>query len=427
MLVIQAIDNTPPQTSESILFTDVIGFVVKPGHTTAINGSCEVINGVSGKNEYITWDPNPGNPSKDYGEIIKAGNNSGETDLTDSETKIAGNVIIIIQEDTSGSTDGSMTLGGYGKDNKETRIVEPAANANFGINMNGTDVLLSTYEPTDIGDAADNSEKTTIVKLPTSTEMTLYNYVKNGESETANTWGLIPEVGFKRRYHANAKVCGGTLNVVGPNGKPNSISNIPIVFQGPAWDDNNILESGGVNYYKKQGAINLSSPGGTVVLDGNVTVKGCVGISSWDKIKYFSKGFDPSLTGVTHSTITMKNGASIEALGDGGNYPDTAYGIYLKYTNSNSSSTLDIILDNAKITTSNRDNYNPSDEVGIYIDSFKGTMNITLRNGAEISTSGTAIKLNNCSGTINIEVEEGCTITAPTQLNKNGDTSVNLI
>lgn len=258
--------------------------------------------------------------------------------------------------------------------------------------------------------------------------MTLYNYVKNGESETANTWGQIPKGGFKRRYHANAKVCGGTLNVVGPNGKPNSISNIPIVFQGPAWDDNNILESGGFNIYKKQGAINLSSPGGTVVLDGNVTVKGCVGISSWDKIyKYFSKGFDPSLTGETHSTITMKNGASIEALGDGGDYPDTAYGIYLKYTSSSPSSTLDIILDNAKITTSNKDNYNPLDEVGIYIDSFKGTMNITLRNGAEISTSGTAIKLNNCSGTINIEVEEGCTITAQTQLNKNGDTSVNLI
>ena len=427
LLVIQAIDNTPPQTSESILFTDVIGFVVKPGHTTVVNGSCEVINGVSGKNEYITWEPNPGNPSTENGTIINAGNNSGQTDLTNSETEIAGKVIIIIQEDTNGTTEGSMTLGGYGKDNNETRIVEPAANANFGINMNGTDVLLSTYEPTDIGDAADNSEKTTIVKLPTSTEMTLYNYVKNGESSTANTWGLIPEVGFKRRYNANAKVCGGTLNVVGPNGKPNSISNIPIVFQGPAWDDNNILESGGVNYYKKQGAINLSSPGGTVVLDGNVTVKGCVGISSWDKIKYFSKGFDPSLTGVTHSTITMKNGASIEALGDGGDYPDTAYGIYLKYTKSNSSSTLDIILDNAKITTSNKDKYNPSDEVGIYIDSFKGTMNITLRNGAEISTSGTAIKLNNCSGTINIEVEEGCTITAPTQLNKNGDTSVNLI
>ena len=86
-------------------------------------------------------------------------------------------------------------------------------------------------------------------------------------------------------------------------------------------NDNNIIDSGGLNIYKKQGAINLSSPGGTVILDGKVTVKGCVGISSWDKIyKYFSNGFDPSLTGETHSTITMKNGASIEALGDGGNY-----------------------------------------------------------------------------------------------------------
>lgn len=327
--------------------------------------------------------------------------------MTNPKTVIQTDTIYIIQEDANGSTDESMTLGGYGKNNNETRIVVPNPDTSFGINMNGTDVVLSTYSGSyDIT----NHEKTTIVKLPTSTTMTLFNYVMNGESETANTWGLIPEKGFKRRYNANAKVCGGTLNVVGPNGKPNSISNIPIVFQGPAWDDNNTPGSGGVDYYKKQGAINLSSPGGTVVLDGNVTVKGCVGISSWDKIKFLSNGFDPSLTGETHSTITMKNGASIEALGDGGDFPDTAYGIYLKYTNSNSS-TLDIILDNAKITTSNKNNYNPLDEVGIYIDSFKGTMNITLKNGTEISTGGTAIKIVNCAGSsVELKIESGCVI-----------------
>ena len=97
LLVIQTIDNTP-QTSESILFTDVIGFVVKPGHTTVINGSCEVINGVSGKNEYITWEDDPKNPE---GNTNTAGNASSgsQTDLTNPKTTIENNTIYVIQED----------------------------------------------------------------------------------------------------------------------------------------------------------------------------------------------------------------------------------------------------------------------------------------------------------------------------------------
>lgn len=426
LLVIQTIDNTPPQTSESILFTDVIGFVVKPGHTTAINGSCEVINGVSGKNEYITWEPNPGNPSTENGTIIKAGNNSGQTDLTDSETKIAGEVIIIIQEDTSGSTDESMTLGGSGKNNNETRIVEPEANANFGINMNGTNVVLSTYSGSyDIT----NNEKTTIVMLPTSTTMTLFNYVKGGESETANTWGLIPEKGFKRRYNANANLCGGTLNVVGPTGKDNSISNIPIVFQGPSCYDSNTFKSAAYNTFYKQGTINVTKPGGNIVLDGNVTVAGHTGISSWEA----KDSVISTIKNDTNTDIILKNGARIDSVGNYHtekvgtifpvtvDYSDTAYGIKLVGDSSSSSTgAIDISLDDGHISTSNADINNVPDkkktiltnETCIYIENFNGNITINLTNNSSlISESGTAIKIVNCAGsTVELKIESECVI-----------------
>ena len=290
LLVIQTIDNTP-QTSESILFTDVIGFVVKPGHTTVINGSCEVINGVSGKNEYITWEDDPKNPE---GNTNTAGNASSgsQTDLTNPKTTIENNTIYVIQEDTnktSGKGTGSMDLSTDGIYEEGPRIVTPPSDISFGINMNGTNVTLLTKTPNDI-EKFFNQENTTIVQVPLDTEMTLFNYKANGTSNKPNTWGLIPEGGFKRRYHANANIAGGTLNIVGPTKKENSISNIPIVFQGPAFDDNNTDDTGGIDAYKKQGAINLYSPGGKVVMDGKVTVSGCMGITSWDKVQKPSKG-----------------------------------------------------------------------------------------------------------------------------------------
>ncbi len=420
LLVIQTIDNTP-QTSESILFTDVIGFVVKPGHTTAINGSCEVINGVSGKNEYITWEDDPKNPE---GNTSTAGNESSGAQIDLTKGPINTNTIYVIQEDTSGSTDKSMTLGGYGKGNNETRVVVPEDNTNFGINMNGTDVVLSTYSGSyDIT----NNEKTTIVKLPTSTTMTLFNYVMNGESETANTWGLIPEKGFKRRYNANANVCGGTLNVVGPTGKDNSISNIPIVFQGPSCYDSNTFKSAAYNTFYKQGTINVSNPGGNIVLDGNVTVAGHTGISSWAAEDYVLS----TIQNDTNTDIILKNGARIDSVGDYHtekvgkifpvtvDYSDTAYGIKL-VGDSSSTGSIDISLDDGHISTSNDDKSSVpaddqsilTDEACIYIKNFKGKITINLTNNSSlISESGTAIKIVNCAGsTVELKIESGCVI-----------------
>lgn len=420
LLVIQTIDNTP-QTSESILFTDVIGFVVKPGHTTVINGSCEVINGVSGKNEYITWEDDPKNPE---GNTSTAGNESSGAQIDLTKGPINTNTIYVIQEDNSGSTDKSMTLGGYGKGNNETRVVVPEDNTNFGINMNGTDVVLSTYSGSyDIT----NNEKTTIVKLPTSTTMTLFNYVMNGESETANTWGLIPEKGFKRRYHANANVCGGTLNVVGPTGKDNSISNIPIVFQGPSCYDSNTFKSAAYNTFYKQGTINVSNPGGMIVLDGNVTVAGHTGISSWAAEDYVLS----TIQNDTNTDIILKNGARIDSVGDYHtetvgkifpvtvDYSDTAYGIKLT-GDSTSTGSINIVLDNGYITTSNDDKSSVpaddqsilTDEACIYIENFNGNITINLTNNSSlISESGTAIKIVNCAGSsVELKIESGCVI-----------------
>lgn len=422
LLVIQTIDNTP-QTSESILFTDVIGFVVKPGHTTVINGSCEVINGVSGKNEYITWEDDPKKPE---GNTSTAGNASSgsQTDLTNPKTTIENNTIYVIQEDkdkTSGDGTGSMDLSTDGIKEKGPRIVTPPSGISFGINMNGTNVTLLTKTPNDI-EKYFNQENTTIVQVPLDTEMTLFNYKAGDTSTKKNTWGLIPERGFKRRYHANANIAGGTLNIVGPTGKDNSISNIPIVFQGPAFDDNNTDDTGGIDVYKKQGAINLYSPGGKVVLDGNVTVSGCMGITSWDKVKESSNGDDPTLTGKTDIQIYMKNGSSINAVGDkpykySNLYSDIAYGIFLRYDDSSEAdSVLNIVLDNSSILTSRDGNQIDKNEAGIYIYNFSGQINISLKNGAKISTSGTAIKLYHCTGPVEITVEKDCIVKSGTDI-----------
>ena len=421
LLVIQTIDNTP-QTSESILFTDVIGFVVKPGHTTVINGSCEVINGVSGKNEYITWEDDPKNPE---GNTSTAGNESSgaQIDLTNPNTTIVNNTIYVIQEDkkTSGKGTGSMDLSTDGIYEEGPRIVTPPSDISFGINMNGTDVTLSTQRPNSIDEALNNQENTTIVQVPLDTKMTLYNYKAGDTSTKKNTWGLIPERGSKRRYHANANIAGGTLNIVGPTKKENSISNIPIVFQGPAFDDCDKVSTGGDNNYKKQGAINLYSPGGKVVMDGKVTVSGCMGITSWDKVIENSNGDDPTLTGKTDIQIYMKNGSSINAVGDkpyilSNLYSDIAYGIFLRYESSTKDSVLNIVLDNSSILTSRDGNQIDKNEAGIYIYNFSGQINISLQNGAKISTSGTAIKLYHCTGPVEITVEKDCIVKSGTDI-----------
>ena len=60
LLVIKVFDTEAQPNA--LLFTDVLGFMVREGLTTEINGKCFVKKDVSGRNEYIYWDENPASP-----------------------------------------------------------------------------------------------------------------------------------------------------------------------------------------------------------------------------------------------------------------------------------------------------------------------------------------------------------------------------
>ena len=116
----------------------------------------------------------------------------------------------------------------------------------------------------------------------------------------------------------------------------------------------------------------------------------------------------------SNTNITLKNGATIFSEGDVHyenfvNYSDTAYGIKLVGVQNSSTGTINIVLDNGHIETTN-DNKKDTNEAGIYIENFAGDINITLQNGSSIKTNGAAIMLKNCTGPITISVESGCTV-----------------
>lgn len=436
VLVIKTIDNNPSETND-VLFTDVIGFIVKPEHKTIVVGSCEVIKGTSGKHEYITWEPNPAEPT--IGNVVPVGgdtkDSSGNTvtngALNDPNLNLKDETVIVINKDTKNNpkNEEKMNLGhSNSKDHQSNRVITPPSGTaedpvNFGINLNGTDVVLSTV------DYGYSSESSAIISLPQYSEMTIYN---NCASKREATWAKMETTPIgDRRYEANVMLQGGTLNVVGP--RTNSISNADVIFQGPLHSDVDNAETIGLNEYHKQGAINVYSPGGSIILDGKVSLIGATGISSWAT----KKTDGSTLSEKSNTNITIKNGASINATGDFHydiiNIPpfiynkrvdcsDTAYGIKLIGESSTDDSSINITLDNGSITTNNI-HIIDNNEAGIYIENFAGAINITLINGSSITTSGTAIKLVNCTGEITIQVENGCTISAPNQLYQNGTIS----
>lgn len=423
--------NGNTQTTENLLFTDVLGFLVREGHQTSITGECYVIKGSSGSNEYLTWEPKPENPSTETSNVLPVGGDTTDSSgkpipsgsLNDPELKLADKTVIIINKDND-STKQEMSLGHtHDNNNQSNRIITPNGGTaevpiRFGINLNGTDVVLSTL------DLGFSSESSAIINLPLYSEMTIYNNCYNKREATWAKMNTTP-IG-DRRYEANVMLQGGTLNVVGTRDR--SISNASIVFQGPLHTDVDNYETIGWNQYQKQGSINVYSPGGSIVLDGEVSLIGSTGISSWSTKK--SEG--TTISGNVNTNITLKNNAKILATGDSHSEfsillakkvdcSDTAYGIKL-VGDTTSTGTINIELDNGHIKTSNVDKTD-TNEVGIYIENFAGNININLKNGSSIETSGTAIKLVKCTGSITINVEKGCTISALTQLNKNGATS----
>ena len=266
--------NGDTQTSSNLLFTDVIGFTVREGHETKVSGECEVKSGV----KYIEWEPNPSNPSSTNGNVVVAANGNENTGTTIDLTTgaIQNETIYILQEDkkTDGTGTGKIDLGHQEGNITSNRILtpvpDPDTNVNaFAIDMNGTDVTVSSPVAYDL--PSKTVENTTIVQLNERITMNLFN-----SSADSARWGVskFPWLSTRTRIDANVKLNGGTLNVIG-NGDSENISKGAIEFLGPTKDDSITTA------YQKQGAVNMEGVGGKVVLDGDVTVKGLLGISSF--------------------------------------------------------------------------------------------------------------------------------------------------
>ena len=390
-------------TDSELLFTDVLGFIIKSDCITTINGKCFVKKGTSGNNEYIYWEEDPTTPTEDK-TIPVGGSNQAQLDTA---TSIENEHVYLVNPDKS--TGDSMSLGHTTTSTDSTnsnRIVTPTEGTNFGINMQGTDVIVTTGDKTGDAGVDASRENTTIVELKNNVTMTLYNYASPSKDAT---WGLVEVFAtgvfgekYYRRYQCNTSLRGGTLNVVGSSTSKNEINNISngaIIFRGPVASDNVV---DGINGYYKQGAINIStdenSTGGNVVLDGNVNLVGETGISSWEV-----NGESSSINNTLKTNIQILNGAKITAEGT---YNEIAEGIYIK--GNTQTGIISITLDDGSITTSRSSGTNKADESGIRIDDFyNGTINITLKNGATIKSGvGSGLYFNNCQETIiNINIE----------------------
>ena len=385
--------NGDTQTSSNLLFTDVIGFTVREGHETKVSGECEVKSGV----KYIEWEPNPSNPSSTNGNVVVAANGNENTGTTIDLTTgaIQNETIYILQEDkkTDGTGTGKIDLGHQEGDITSNRILtpvpDPKTNVNaFAIDMNGTDVTVSSPVVYDV--PSKTVENTTIVQLNERITMNLFN-----SSADSARWGVskFPWLSTKTRIDANVKLNGGTLNVIG-NGDSENISKGAIEFLGPTKDDSITTA------YQKQGAVNMEGVGGKVVLDGDVTVKGLLGISS-----FASGSTNSALTGdpIYVDITAIKSKIVAEAAKKLAGYQqETSYGIYLKC--SGNGGTINIVLDGATITA--KGSGENISESGIRIDDFSGNINITIKNGSTISSEvGNGLYFSKCTGEINITID----------------------
>ena len=385
--------NGDTQTSSNLLFTDVIGFTVREGHETKVSGECEVKSGV----KYIEWEPNPSNPSSTNGNVVVAANGNENTGTTIDLTTgaIQNETIYILQEDkkTDGTGTGKIDLGHQEGNITSNRILtpvpDPDTNVNaFAIDMNGTDVTVSSPVAYDL--PSKTVENTTIVQLNERITMNLFN-----SSADSARWGVskFPWLSTKTRIDANVKLNGGTLNVIG-NGDSENISKGAIEFLGPTKDDSITTA------YQKQGAVNMEGVGGKVVLDGDVTVKGLLGISS-----FASGSTNSALTGdpIYVDITAIKSKIVAEAAKKLAGYQqETSYGIYLKC--SGNGGTINIVLDGATITA--KGSGENISESGIRIDDFSGNINITIKNGSTISSEvGNGLYFSKCTGEINITID----------------------
>lgn len=397
LLVIKVFDTEAQPNA--LLFTDVLGFMVREGLTTVINGKCFVKKDVSDSNEYIYWDENPASPPVS-GENNKTNVGGTGNDKLNTVENIENNHIYIVNSDGSNN----MNLGHTEVAGENNRIVTPKSSAtnpvDFGINLNGTNVTLTTANGLN-----GYYETYVVIELPSYSELTLFN--NNGSTVGKEaTWAFVnPPVGEQdRRFESNVVMDGGSLNIVGTN-SPSGLSNGDVVFRGPVATDSDEWGTLLLNQTRKQGAINFNSKGGTVVVDGGVSFEASVGFSSWSTSKPGKGQYTNTITDNTNINVTIKNGATVSVVGDtkkADRFIDTAYGAYLRC--GGHGGTINFLLDKGSIEASGSGS---NDESGIRIDDFNsGTINITLKNGSVISSSsGSGLYFKNCAGsTINVMI-----------------------
>ena len=423
------------ETSNTVLFTDVIGFASRFGCSTVLKGSCEVETGNSGGGSiYLPDISDPTDPIRGQeGEVIEVTNNAstssdGTTQTKLNETIIQDNKIyVILPDNNTSSNNPTMSLGhsSGGSTSKTTRI-EPPENADFGLNLNGTNVSL-TVQSSIVGENSYYKESSAIIDLCPNSSMTLYNN-NGGTSGFEAGWAYIDGT---RRFDANTLLKGGTMNIVG-SGASDNISNAKVYFVGSTNQNNTVGEQVSAAF-SKQGAINIysgtvednnskqyTSLGGNIILDGNVEVQAVTGISTWSTKNIRDVNgdyvYNSTIQGELETTIKIMHGATITATGGNLNilYPDTATGIYI-LGNSKYGGSINILLDNGHINASGSPS---SNEAGIRIENFKGTINITIKNHSNISSSnGYGLYFYNCSGKINIIKDNTSTVTGKNNSN----------
>ncbi|MDD7162266.1 MAG: hypothetical protein SPF69_09900 [Candidatus Ornithospirochaeta sp.] len=420
--------------SSTVQAVDTIGFVVRKGLTTRITGSFNSYNSssTSGSGDYFENITNPPTSNKDTSGTITITN-----DKTDSST---GTTIF---NGTGKPSNGKIHVITGGNDNNydightttnSSRINTPAG-YQYAINLNGTSITMTKIQQ---GNEESRTESALLTSLANKAKLTIYNHNGYNDDGTAKT-GQEATIAYLqkggnaniigKRINTNIDVNDSVLNVLGIGDKEKR-SNGNVIFLGPTAANSNTDKTLYATEMK-QGSINLSGSGGNVVLDGNVTLMGFTGISSWSTKTDSSRVFNPTLDAAEITTnIKILNNASIVVEGDKNNgltrLNDDARGIAI-YGNGKTGS-INITLDNgASIQTSNSGGSLAS---GIYIDNFKGTVEITLSNNSKIdSKDGAAIYLNNCTGNVSITVDQTSSINGSTHkvyLNNSNNVTINL-
>lgn len=350
---------------------DSIGFVVRGGMTTKLEGTCtHSYTPASTGNIVIV---NPDTPTSEKTDIRNFVNNE-------------------FTNDTIYKIDNSNGTTYYLFPDNDTFIKTLNANTNITIDTSGINVVNTNSKS--------NAEKDgrTYFVLNSSTSLTLYNSVEGKE-----TFYGCSDSKIKSQYQTNFRLNGGTLTV-GKYDKQGQLN-----LKGcPA---NAKIQNGQVRHP----AIEFTPSGGTVKLIGgnNTTSDGEKLIQIEDSV--IGIGTDPTISsdstsGEMNISINVNN-TYINAQGaDDMN----AYGIYINGFHKSGSITINI--ENKAIVRSSK---TKEAGCGIYIKDFNGSITINVLGDSEVKSEGNyGIHIDNCNvGSINITKSSNSDIDRPVFIN----------